>query len=189
MIRRLAVVAVALGAVAGAAAWVTGSDPEWYERLRYPLRYEQIVVGHADNYRLDPALLAAVIYTESRFRPDARSDAGALGLMQLLPETARGIAVRTGGTAFVVSDLLEPELNVRYGAWYLRHLLERYGDQRTALAAYHAGQGNVDDWRSRGSSIAFPETRAYVDKVLRVRNVYADAYDGELGVEAAGGRP
>jgi soluble lytic murein transglycosylase len=185
--RRLAVAVVALAAVAAAATWVVRTEPEWYDRLRYPLEYDHIVRGHADNYDLDPALLAAVIYAESRFRADARSDAGALGLMQLMPETAQGIAARTGGSDFVLSDLFEPELNVRYGAWYLRHLLERYGDQRTALAAYHAGQGNVDDWHAAGKEIAFPETRAYVEKVLRLRDVYAHAYDAELGLEAMGG--
>ena len=134
-------------------------QPEFVQRIRYPLRYEAIVRGHAKNYDLDPALLAAVIYTESRFNPRARSEAGAIGLMQLLPDTARGIAERTGGTTFVVDDLYVPELNVRYGAWYLRNLLNRYGDERTALAAYHAGQGNVDRWRAAGVGIQFPETR------------------------------
>lgn len=186
MTRRLGLVVVALAAVSAVATWAIRSDPEWIDRVRYPLRYENIVRGHAANYELDPALLAAVIYTESRFRPDARSEAGAIGLMQLLPETAKGIAIRTGGSRFVVSDLLEPELNVRYGAWYLRHLLDRYGDQRTALAAYHAGQGNVDAWRAQGGEIAFPETRSYVEKVLRARTVYAQAYREKLGLQAAG---
>ena len=128
------------------------SEPAWYLRIRYPLRYEQIVRAHARNYRLDPALLAAVIYTESKFDANARSDAGAVGLMQLLPETAKGIALRTGGARFVLSDLDDPEINVRYGSWYLRHLLDRYRDERTALAAYHAGQANVDRWRRRASA-------------------------------------
>ena len=135
----------------GAAAFaIVRHQPDFVQRLRYPLRYEMIVRGHAENYDLDPSLLAAVIYTESRFDAKATSSAGAIGLMQLLPETARGIAVRTGGDAFVVDDLYVPELNVRYGAWYLRNLLDRYGDERTALAAYHAGQGNVDRWRAAG---------------------------------------
>ena len=191
MKRRFAFLVVALGAATAAAAalWVVRAEPEWFDRMRYPLRYEHIVRGHAENYDLDPALLAAVIYTESRFRADARSDAGALGLMQLLPRTAKGIALRTGGSRFIVSDLLRPELNVRYGSWYLRHLLERYGNTRTALAAYHAGQGNVDAWLARGTNVAFPETRAYVEKVMRVRGVYAQAYDRELGLEAAGAAP
>ena len=102
--------------------------------------------------------------------------------MQLLPETAKGIADRTGGERFVVSDLRDPEINVRYGSWYLSHLRSRYdGDLRLALAAYHAGQGNVDDWLAAGSGIVFPETRDYVDEVERVRQVYADAYPSELG--------
>jgi soluble lytic murein transglycosylase len=101
--------------------------------------------------------------------------------MQLLPATAKGIAVRTGGDRFVETDLLDPEINVRYGAWYLRHLLDRYDDDLpVALAAYHAGQGNVDAWRSRGVGIQFPETRTYVKRVLDAEQVYADAYAGEL---------
>ena len=100
----------------GAAATIHFTHPAWYERIWHPLRYEQIVLGHAKNYHLDPALLAAVIYQESKFNPDARSDRGALGLMQLLPETGKGIAERTGGTKFRVSDLYDPEINVRYGA-------------------------------------------------------------------------
>jgi len=181
-VRRLFLVLV-LGAAAAAAvvAWVVTTEPDWYQRVRYPLRYEAIVKAHARNYDLPPALLAAVIYAESKFDPSARSDAGAVGLMQLLPETARGIAVRTGGNGFVDSDLLDPELNVRYGSWYLRNLLDRYHDVRTALAAYHAGQGNVDEWRREGGGIRFPETRHYVEKVLDAERVYADVYGDELG--------
>ena len=150
------------------------------DRFRYPLRYEQIVRNHAKNYDLDPALLAAVIYTESRFNARAESSAGAIGLMQLLPETARGIAVRTGGNGFVVRDLYEPEINLRYGAWYLRNLLNRYSDERTALAAYHAGLGNVDRWKEQGVGIQFPETRDYVDNVEKVKRIYAERYAKEL---------
>ena len=178
----LVAASVVILALAGAAAWVVESDPDWYLRTRYPLEYDHIVRGHAKNYDLDPALLAAVIYAESRFDPNARSEAGAVGLMQLLPETAKGIALRTGGTRFVVADLRDPEINVRYGSWYLDHLLDRYDDTELALAAYHAGQGNVDRWRREGLGIAFPETRSYVDQVERVRRVYAKAYPAELGL-------
>jgi soluble lytic murein transglycosylase len=174
----LLVVALALG---GVALYVFRSEPGWYLRLRYPLRYDAIVRTHARNYRLDPTLLAAVIYTESKFDASAQSDAGAIGLMQLLPETAKGIAVRTGGARFVVSDLYDPEINVRYGAWYLRHLLDRYSDERTALAAYHAGQANVDSWRAQGLGIQFAQTRYYVDKVEKLERIYARAYGPELG--------
>jgi len=147
----------------------------------YPLEYESIVRGHAANYHLNPALLAAVIEQESKFRADAKSSAGAIGLMQLQPATARGIALRTGGSKFVLSDLYDPELNVRYGAWYLHHLLQKYGDERLALAAYNAGQRNVDGWRAAGEGIQFAETRAYVDKVERLKDIYRRAYAAELG--------
>jgi soluble lytic murein transglycosylase len=181
-VRRIALVALlVVAAAAGATAWVVTAQPEWYERIRYPLRYESIVQAHARNYDLQPTLLAAVIYTESKFDASARSDAGAVGLMQLLPETAKGIAARTGGRRFVVDDLLDPEINVRYGAWYLRNLLNRYDDLPTALAAYHAGPGNVDQWRREGVGIQFPETRTYVQRVLDAEKVYADAYAAELG--------
>ncbi len=182
IVKRLLIVFVGVAVIGVAAFAIVRQEPDFVQRIRYPLRYEAIVRGHAKNYDLDPALLAAVIYTESRFDARARSNAGAMGLMQLLPDTARGIAVRTGGNAFVVDDLYVPELNVRYGAWYLRNLLDRYGDERTALAAYHAGQGNVDSWRKQGVGIQFPETRSYVAKVKRVKEIYADTYASELGL-------
>jgi soluble lytic murein transglycosylase len=168
-------------AFAAAAAWVVKEEPDWYLRTRYPLEYEHILRTHAANHGLDPALLAAVVYVESRFDPNAQSEAGALGLMQLLPETAEGIALRTGGDRFVVADLRDPELNVRYGSWYLDHLLDRYGNKELALAAYHAGQGNVDEWRRSGSGTAFPETRAYVRDVIALEQVYRRVYADELG--------
>src|SRR5262249_57445673 len=140
---------------------VQSAKPGWWERLWYPLNYEQIVRGHARNYDLDPALLAAVIYQESKFKANARSSSGAIGLMQLLPDTAKGIAIHTGGTAFRVDDLYDPEINVRYGAWYLRHLLDKYGDERTALAAYNAGQDNVHRCHRAGLRTPFPHTPAY----------------------------
>jgi peptidoglycan lytic transglycosylase len=154
--------------------------PAWYDRLWYPLKYEEIVLGHARNYRLDPALLAAVIYQESKFNSSARSKQGALGLMQLLPETAKGIALRTGGSKFEVEDLWEPEINIRYGSWYLRHLLDKYGDEGLALAAYNAGQHNVDEWRKRGVGIQFEETRHFVDRVQELTKIYRHAYGDRL---------
>jgi soluble lytic murein transglycosylase len=172
--RRLVALTVVVSIAATAGAAVVSAEPNWYLRLRYPLRYEHIVRGHAANYRLDPTLLAAVIYQESKFRADARSESGAVGLMQLLPRTAKGIATRTGGSAFTVDDLLDPEINVRYGSWYLRHLLDKYGAEEKALAAYNGGQGNVD----RG--IVFDETRDYVARVQELKAIYRRAYGSEL---------
>ena len=180
MTRLLSLVAL-VAVLAGAFLYVDETSPPWYERLRYPLRYEAIVRGHARHYDLDPAFLAAVIYTESKFDPKARSGSGAVGLMQLTPETAKGIAIRTGGHAFTVADLDDPEINVRYGAWYLRHLFQKYHDQRLVLAAYNAGQGTVDRWLSSGGEIRYAETRAYVERVEELEDVYRDAYASELG--------
>jgi soluble lytic murein transglycosylase len=181
-VRRLTAASVVLLVVVGVVLYVLQTEPRWYERARYPLRYEQIVTGHAENYRLEPQLLAAVIYQESKFDADAVSDSGAVGLMQLLPATAQGIADRTGGSGWHERDLLDPELNVRYGSWYLRHLLDKYGDEALALAAYNAGQTNVDRWRAQGAGIRFPETRRYVERVQELKEIYARVYGDELGL-------
>jgi soluble lytic murein transglycosylase len=181
-VRLFGVLILAALAVSAAVAWTVHEEPDFYLRVRYPLEYEHIIRGHAANHDLDPALLAAVVYVESRFDPNATSGAGAIGLMQLLPETAKGIALRTGGDRFVVADLRDPEINVRYGSWYLDHLRKQYGDMSIALAAYHAGPGSVDHWREEGLGIPFPETREYVQEVERLSRVYADAYRSELGL-------
>ena len=132
-------------------------QPGWWVRLWYPLDYREVVVGNARLYHLDPALVAAVIYEESRFDSTARSDAGAVGLMQLLPDTARGIALHTGGANFdPATDLLDPDLNVRYGCWYLRHLRQKYHrlpERRRAGAGRlqrRPGQRRPLDRRHRG---------------------------------------
>ncbi len=178
--RILTFAALVVLVVAGVAAWVMRAEPDFYLQARYPLEYEHIIRVHAKNHDLDPALVAAVVYVESRFDPNAESEAGAIGLMQLLPDTAEGIALRTGGRDFVVADLRDPDINVRYGTWYLDHLHERYGDQTLALAAYHAGQGNVDEWRRTGAGIAFPETREYVSRVRELERLYGRVYRAEL---------
>jgi soluble lytic murein transglycosylase len=186
-VRRALLWIAAFGAIGGlAAAYGLSQEPDWYVRMRYPLRFEAIVRTHAANYDLDPALVAAVIYTESKFDPVRRSPAGAVGLMQLLPSTAQGIADRTGGAQFTEADLVDPEVNIRYGCWYLRHLRERYRGHpdagRLALAAYNAGQGNVDAWveetpEGATTALRFPETAAYVERVLHLRSLYRRAYD------------
>ena len=165
----------------GAFAYVNRTSPPWYERIRYPLRYSEYVRVHAREHGLDPALVAAVIYQESKFRSDAKSSSGAIGLMQLTPSTARGIAIRTRGSAFHTDDLYNPEINIRYGAWYLENLFQKYGSERLVLAAYNAGQGNVDRWRANGEPIQFPETRAYVKRVEHLKTIYRHAWGKKLG--------
>ena len=115
-----------------AAFYVIVAQPPWFERIRYPLRYSEYVRVHARENGIDPALLAAVIYQESKFDAGAESRSGAIGLMQLTPATAHGIAVRTGGSRFQTDDLLDPEINIRYGSWYLAHLFRKYRDERHA---------------------------------------------------------
>jgi soluble lytic murein transglycosylase len=180
-VRRLAGLLAVVVVASGTFIYLQHTEPAWYARLWYPLHYSSIVRVHAKNYHLDPSLLAAVIEQESKFRADAKSSAGAIGLMQLQPATAKGIAIRTGGSKFVLSDLYDPELNIRYGSWYLHHLMVKYGDERLALAAYNAGQQNVDRWRAAGQGVQFPETRAYIDKVERLKKIYRRAYASELG--------
>jgi soluble lytic murein transglycosylase len=182
MTRRIAALAVMLTGVVVTLVYLQSPQtPDFVQRLRYPLEYKAIVRGHARNYDLDPALLAAVIYQESKFDAHAKSKSGAIGLMQLLPSTAEGIAIHTGGTAFRTNDLWNPEINVRYGAFYLRRLLNKYGEERAALAAYNAGQDNVDRWRAAGKGIAFAETRAYVARVEKLKRIYRQAWGSDLG--------
>ena len=100
--------------------------------------------------------------------------------MQLLPVTAQTIADRTGGTSFRVEDLYDPDVNIRYGSWYLRHLLDKYGDERLALAAYNAGETRVDGWVHTRKGIAFSDVRAYVEKVERSKKIYRRAYGSDL---------
>jgi soluble lytic murein transglycosylase len=190
--RRLA--AMLLVAVAG--ALVLLAIKPWADKavqeLKLPLRHEDIIRQQAGDKNLDPTLIAGVIYVESHFR-DQTSHAGAKGLMQLMPSTADYIARKSGGTRFVQGDLADPQINISYGSWYLRYLLEHYhGNVALALAAYNAGEGKVDEWwqeaNDRGETfrvakhIPFPETRAYVGKVLDARQAYRREYAEELGL-------
>ena len=157
-----------------------------------PLKHSQIIREQARDKDLDPALLAGVIYAESRFRDGQVSAAGALGLMQLTPETARDVARRSGGFAFGINDLGTPKVNISYGAYHLRYLKRRFdGNTTLVLAAYNAGEGNVAGWLADAAAaqrgftiddIPFPETRAYVQKVLDARRDYRTQYAAELGL-------
>jgi soluble lytic murein transglycosylase len=158
--------------------------------LGLPLDYQGVIRQQAAEKRLDPALVAAVIYAETEFDPRT-SSAGAVGLMQILPRTAEYLAHRSGATTFRTSDLATPEVNIAYGSYYLRYLLDEYhGNTVTALAAYNGGEANVDSWiataKARGGQfgiddIPFPETRAYVQRVLQARTDYRHKYASQLG--------
>jgi soluble lytic murein transglycosylase len=152
--------------------------------LTLPLEHEDIIRQQSKEKGVDAALIAAVIDTESKFT-DAESSAGARGLMQITPAAAKFIEKQSGGTSFNLKDLSDPEINIRYGTYLLKELLERYeGDEAAALAAYNAGPGNADKWGGAGLSvdqIPFPETRAYVELVTERQKEYREKYGSELG--------
>jgi soluble lytic murein transglycosylase len=162
------------------------------KEITLPLRHEDVIRQQAADKHVDAALIAGVIYTESRFR-DQTSHAGAKGLMQLMPDTADYIARKSGGTRFERADLATPQINIAYGTWYLRYLLDKYkGNTILTLAAYNAGEGKVDEWRATAAArgekfrvadhIPFQETRDYVHRVLSARNNYRKSYARELGL-------
>jgi len=163
-----------------------GTFDKAIKELTLPLEHEDIIRRQAKEKGVDAALIAAVIDTESKFS-DAESSAGARGLMQITPAAAKFIEKQSGGTTFKLSDLSNPEINIRYGTFLLKELLERYeGDVVAALAAYNAGPGNADKWGGSGlrvEDIPFPETRAYVETVLERQKEYRDQYASELGYE------
>jgi soluble lytic murein transglycosylase len=159
--------------------------------LTLPLGDASVIREQAAAKHLDPALIAAVIYAETKFEPRT-SSAGAEGLMQIEPETAKFLAKLSGGYRFTTSDLATPRVNVAYGSYYLRYLLEHYeGDEMLAVAAYNAGLANVDTWVARAhaegrqltvNAIPFPQTRAYVQRVLEAQRAYRATYAKQLGL-------
>lgn len=156
--------------------------PAFWQRSYHPLEYTDYIADSAARHKVNPYLVAAVINTESSWDPDAKSDAGAVGLMQLLSRSAGDLA-RWGivdGEKFPVSDLSDPRVNIEYGTAYLRYLVERYHEIEPALAAYNGGLGNADKWVEAGDdvreTIEFPETRAFVLKVVRAKENYERLY-------------
>ena len=162
------------------------------QEIALPLRHEDIIRQQAREKDLDPALIAGVIYTESRF-VDQTSPAGAKGLMQILPSTADYIARKSGGVAFEQGDLATPQVNIAYGSFYLRYLMDKYDENEVlSIAAYNGGEGAVDRWvadaKAKGETfrvsahIPYPETRDYVGRVLSARKGYRRSYAAELGL-------
>lgn len=176
--------ALAAGIAAGISLGAVGALDQALQELTLPLRHEDVIRQQAREKEVDASLIAAVIYSESKFS-DRTSSAGARGLMQITPEAANEIERHSGGTTFNLRDLSDPEINIRYGTFLLRELLDRYdSDVVATLAAYNAGPTNVDKWGGDDLSlgaIAFPETRAYVEEVLDKQREYREEYEKELG--------
>ena len=189
--RRIALGVVAVTAVVVALLMALPLAKRAVNALSLPLQYSSTIRQQAAQKHLDPALVAAVIYAETKF--DARtSSAGAVGLMQLMPQTATFLAKRSGATTFSTADLSTPDVNIAYGSYYLRYLLDEYhGSTVLALAAYNGGETNVDNWvrsahadgqRFGLGDIPFPETRAYVQRVLTARGEYRKTYASQLEI-------
>ena len=190
---RIAALVAAAVLGSGIAATVAGLGPlgDEVREIILPLRHSDIIRQQAADKGVDADLIAAVIYEESRFR-DQTSHAGARGLMQITPETAAFIARDSGGTRFTQKDLATPQINISYGAYYLRYLLRRYdGDTALAVAAYNAGETNVNRWVAEAGGeddfepdehIPFAETRAYVENVQERKKEYRKNYGDELGL-------
>jgi soluble lytic murein transglycosylase len=191
MTRRTIGTILAMAATGLLAAIVVSVLDQAVHNRGLPLSHVSIIRHQAAAKHLDPALIAAVIYAESKFEPRP-SSAGAEGLMQILPRTAYYLAHLSGGSSFTAGDLARPDINVAYGSYYLRYLLDHYGgNEMLAVAAYNGGLANVDRWEAQAlaqggpltvARIPFPETREYVQRVLSAQQQYRQTYGPQLGV-------
>jgi soluble lytic murein transglycosylase len=176
-------------------AIVAAIMPAWYARLWYPLNNVAALQAAARREEIDPALLAAVIQEESKWDPGAVSHAGAVGLMQLEPATARFIATQKHPPPGDPTNLGNSDVSIAYGAWYLHYLINRTGSVPAALVAYNAGEHNLDRWRAAAAAggrtfeipkdVPYPETRAFINNVLGDMKIYRRAYPDQLPVPAA----
>ncbi|MDD2233872.1 MAG: lytic transglycosylase domain-containing protein [Desulfitobacteriaceae bacterium] len=164
--------------------WVLGQTTV-FQKLIYPYPYRIIIEKYAYSYGIDPLLVVSVIREESKFLPRSESHKGAMGLMQLIPNTAQAIAKELGDKDYNVQMLVNPEKNIQYGTWYLASLRKEFNDTILILAAYNGGRGHVKQWldnnqinlaQVRQQDIPFKETREYVEKVLRSYQKYSELY-------------
>lgn len=159
--------------------------PRWIS-IFYPQPHRDIVYETAYDNEVDPHLVFAIIRAESKYQPAAQSQAGARGLMQIMPETAAWIAEQKGISDFKAEQLNEPALNISFGCWYLNSLDREFkGELPLVIAAYNAGRGKVKEWRTQGiwdgdaekiDEIPFAETRKYVKMVLKNYEAYRAIY-------------
>lgn len=171
--------------VLGLYYWQYG-EPYVAKLLAYPHHHNQLIARAAGDEEVSPALIHAIILQESNYQEKAQSNRGALGLMQLMPDTAHWIAEQNDMDDLDDAHLSHPETNIRLGTWYIAYLLKNYeGNEVLALAAYNAGHGIVDEWmEEKGwgydfadpSAIPYPETREYVQNVLKYQQQYEELY-------------
>ncbi len=180
---------VVLGVLAGAVfAFVSNffqDTSENFQKANYPQKYSEYVDKAAQDYNLDPSLIYAVIRTESGFDPDAKSEVGAYGIMQVMPSSFEWLMEKRGESGkYTADDLLDPSVCIDYGSYLLRYFYDFYEDERCAVAAYNAGFV-VGEWleneeySSDGktlTSIPYPETSAYVERVEDAKAMYIKLY-------------
>jgi len=150
----------------------------------FPLRYQDNIKNWCRQYNEDPFLVAAIAMQESGFNPKAVSPVGALGLMQIMPGTAKGIASGVGYPNFSTDKLYDPDVSIQFGTWYIHVLKEKYGGNVTAaLAAYNAGSGNADKWLRMGI-LNNPSGNGYARRVEDYMQVYHKLYQNDLDLNA-----
>ena len=174
------------------------SVPTIQKKFLYPFPYRSTVENYSSRWKVDKFLTVSVIKIESNFSEEAHSQSGAIGLMQLMPETAAWIAYQLGEAPEEatedIKNLRDPETNIRYGTWYLAELKYEFkGNDVLTLAAYNAGRGNVHKWMEQNNwsedfsdveKIPYAETRDYVKRVLHCREKYSELYGTENFVSA-----
>lgn len=157
------------------------------ELNRYPYKYREIVNEYSKEYNLDPLFVLSVIKVESNFNPEATSNMGAMGLMQITKETGQDIANRIGDVNFKPEDLYNPKINIEMGCWYLNNLFREFQDKDLVIAAYNGGRGNVQKWLNNTdyskdgqlTNIPFEETKNYLKKVNNDLEVYTKIYSND----------
>ncbi|SHE69430.1 soluble lytic murein transglycosylase [Caldanaerobius fijiensis DSM 17918] len=151
----------------------------------YPLKYKEYVYTYSMEYKIDPFFVFAIMKAESNFRPDVVSRKGAIGLMQITPETGRWIASELKIADYNDNMLFDPETNIMMGTWYLRNLSDEFGDVKLVIAAYNGGRGNVEEWLKNKKyskdgrnldNIPYLETDIYTQRVLKNYKIYRALY-------------
>ena len=176
-------VPLAIVAILGIISFFYAYAPSFLFKSLYPLSYEDYIAESSERHGVDPHLVAAMINTESNWDAGAESGAGAVGLMQLMPETAHNMADwdLVDSSAYNPDDLTDPATNIEYGCAFLEYLFDYYsGSTDEVVAAYNAGMGNVDEWAQEESvlhnAITFPETQAYLARVTMAQTRYEELY-------------
>lgn len=159
-------------------------------RLFFVLDYGNQIVAYSRENQVNPAMISAIVFTESRFDTLAKSHKGALGLMQIMPETGAGVARELNWEEFSSNDLLDPDKNLRIGIWYIAYLKRQFNyNDYLALASYNAGLSNVNNWITEGTwdgdtvrieQIPFPETKKYLLQIMFLKRIYSYLYSDFL---------